>query len=659
MFEKGGKLGNMKKSKLAIGLMSALLSVGALAACGDVTYSKDGVILTYNGVQYTADQLFTDEFQDSKNYQTVFDAVYKLVVKNYFDEEDPDDSNKGKAQLASLKNKAETAVEGDKDSAQKKAESNGTSYDTEFDAILKEKGCEDETELYEKYLYQYKEETFNENFNNIEENMRVMKNGTGDNDVRYQGNKWNGYFNDKVPYHLSHILVKITDSSSTNYSNAKLSEDNAKKLARVAQLLKDGTYGSFGDVASKESDDSAVRGDLGVVDMSKASDYINEFKFAVYAYENLYGNKKANAQDSKITIRSDKNVEEALDKRVIDYKDSAKLDTDSAATEFATIPYAAFQIMESNAKRTTDADDQKVNEGNEDFYPRNVFFNHYFNRHSFALVTPKSASKVDDYYAEESGVDIDYVPLTDASANSTGFHTFTAEENAALAGQTYLATRVKLGAGAKYEYRPILVVRGGSGSGDSGYQGIHFIVVNRSPFEYVEADTVNHIASRSDYFTTYYPKESKYPTYNDGEKDVPYQTYVNFSGNEDDYKTRAEDVKSAINSNNPEGLKYFKFRKYLKAGKLSFKDASMQSNLETWMKNTLQNSSYNNDVEWENSWISYIENLKQAKRINSKKIDKACAIKFSSHTGSGDKSDAANKEAWTELGGLCNDGEQH
>ena len=130
MFEKGGKLGNMKKSKLAIGLMSALLSVGALAACGDVTYSKDGVILTYNGVEYTADQLFTDEFQDSKNYQTVFDAVYKLVVKNYFDEEDPDDSNKGKAQLASLKNKAETAVEGDKDSAQKKAESNGTSYDT-------------------------------------------------------------------------------------------------------------------------------------------------------------------------------------------------------------------------------------------------------------------------------------------------------------------------------------------------------------------------------------------------------------------------------------------------------------------------------------------------------------------------------------------------
>ena len=77
----------MRKSKLAIGLMSAVLSVGALAACSDVTYSPDGVILTYTGedgtvISYTADDLYNDEFKDSSNYQVVFDAVYKLIVKN-------------------------------------------------------------------------------------------------------------------------------------------------------------------------------------------------------------------------------------------------------------------------------------------------------------------------------------------------------------------------------------------------------------------------------------------------------------------------------------------------------------------------------------------------------------------------------------------------
>ena len=147
MFEKGGKIGNMKKSKLAIGLMSALLSVGGLAACSDVSYSEEGVILTYTGadgsvIKYTADDLLSDEFKNSENYQTVFDAVYKIIIKNYFTEVDADQPQFGKNQLASLKTKAQVAVDGDKQTASKKAESNGTSYDTEFSAILKEKNCE-------------------------------------------------------------------------------------------------------------------------------------------------------------------------------------------------------------------------------------------------------------------------------------------------------------------------------------------------------------------------------------------------------------------------------------------------------------------------------------------------------------------------------------
>ena len=660
----------MKKSKLAIGLMSALLSVGALAACSDVHYSPDGVILTYTGengevIQYTADDLFNDEFKESSNYQTVFDAVYKIIIKNYFTEVDPDESEFGKNQLASLKTKAQVAVDGDKQTASKKAESNGTSYDTEFSAILKEKNCEDEEDLFDYYLYQYEEETFNDNFEKVDKNMSIMKNGTAADDPEYQGNQWAGYFAEKVPYHVSHILVKIEDSDSTNYANATVSEANAKKLFTVADALRQNTYNSFADTASL-SDDSAERGDLGLVDMDKTATYIDEFKYAVYAYENLFG-KKTEAQKSKISIKTaDFDVVDQYN--AVSHLAEDKLADGTLSSEgFAVIPFGAFEIMQSNAERELGEADQKVNDGDKNFYPRNIFFNHFFNRHSLALVSPAKAVKtlcpdpLDPDYAKYYFDDFDktqlYPTTLTRGQEGTGFFEFEDTDGLAFTG-TYLATSIRLG--NTIVYRPILVVRGGS-SGESGYQGIHFIVINRSPFEYINgSETDNSVASLENYYTTYFPSQDKYPTYSVDGASKKYQTYVNFSGNKDTYQTRADEVKSAIKGYDSEGLKHFMFRKYLNAGKLSFKDETIEAGLNKWMTRSEQNKDYNAKIEWENKWISYIENLKQATSIQSKKaISKTCAIRFSDHSASGSMDDAKNKEAWNEVGGICNDGTRH
>ena len=648
----------MRKSKLALGLMSALLSVGALAACSDVTYSPEGVILTYTGedgtvISYTADDLYNDEFKDASNYQTVFDAVYKIIVKNYFTETDPDNSEYGSKQLAGLKTKAQVAVDGDKQTASKKAESNGTSYDTEFSAILKDKGCEDESELFDHYLYQYEEETFNDNFEKIDKNMSILKNGVPADDPFYSDIPWDGYFAEKVPYHVSHILVKIEDADSTNYANAVISSANAKKLNTVADALAKNVYSSFAETASL-SDDSATRGDLGLVDMDKTATYIDEFKFAMYAYENLYG-KKSEAQASKISMTFDENL-------IDEYNEVSHLAEDTlggtTADGFATIPYGAFTILDSNAERELGYKDQKVNDGDSDFYPRNVFFNHYFNRHSFAMVTPLKAGKTygdskyfDKITADEYTKDEVSVLGTEEGMNveGTGFHTFTADDGVNFTG-TFLATSVKLG--NKVVYRPILVVRGGS-AGEGGYQGIHFIVVNRSPFEYVTGDTADaSVASLENYYTTYFPSQDRYPTYQDGDKSVKLQTYVNFSGNKDTYQSRANEVLSAIKGYDSEGLKHFMFRKYMKAGKLAFQDEEFATKFYTWMTRSEQNKDYNEKVEWENKWITYIENLKQATSIQAKKtISLTCAINFST--------DHTSDAEWNNIGGLCNDGKQH
>ena len=643
----------MKKAKLGISLMTSLLAVGALAACSDVHYDNN-VILTYTRdgqtVKYTADDLLSDEFKSSENYQLVFDNVYKVIVKNYFTEVDKDNSAYGKAQLAGLKQKAEQAVKGDKQTAERRADTNNSSYDTEFESILSEKGCEDEDELFDYYLYQYEEETFKKNFENSAKNLSILKSGTAA-DAK---NKFEGYFDAKVPYHVSHILVKIEDSDSTNYANATVSESNAKHLFNVADALAKNDDKEFAGTADRLSDDSSPRGDLGLVDMDKTATYIDEFKYALYAYENLIG-KTEKAKASKIGL---------TDKELETYEKVNHLKEDELSTEkFPIIPLGAFYKMQEFAETDTGYLGQKVQDGDSNFYPRNILFNHFFNRHSFALVSPNKLDANADVTADVYTKANKEIAEINDGATGTGFHTFGDKDGLGFTG-TYLAAGIKLG--NTTVYRPILVVRGGS-SGENGYQGIHFIIVNRSRFEFEKDNTDKSVASLEDYYTTYFPSEANYPTYEKDGKKVQLQTYVN-STSKDNQQSRAEEVLNAIKSFNSDGLKHYIFKKYLADGKLSIKDYKfsngkvLSTELNKWMNRSEELKEYEAKVEWENKWTSYVENLNIATSIQEKRsIAKGCAIYFGEdHSGVGtDKEDPADPAAWNEIGGVCNNGTAH
>lgn len=664
----------MKKSKIALVLMTSLLAGGSLAACSPVSYDEKGVILTYTGKdgvkeEYTAEDLFYDQLDESTKWDTVFKTIYKLVVKNYFIEvEEGVNGSYGKAQLAGLKKKAEQAVTGDKETAEKNREKNGTSYDEEFSKILNEKNCKDEDELYDYYLYTYEKERFDSNFDSLEENLSILKSGTAGTD-QHEDNPFTGYFESKVPYHVSHILVKIDDSGSTNYADATISKANANKLFSVADALANNYRGSFSGAA--QLSDDTKDGDLGLVDMDKTDTYINEFKYALYAFENFYG-RTDRAQASNIKIDS----EETYDKTKEAYEkvnhllddDTKTPETGHAATlsaeGFSIVPFGAFEILKSNAERETGAMDQQVNDGEEKYFPRNIFFNHYLNRHSFALVSPYAAAKTidddDHYYDYVSDTelatynDLDVLNADGSQKEGTGFHTFGSADGVTFSGK-YLATTVRLGDNT-IAYRPILVVRGGS-AGEGGYQGIHFIVVNRSPFEFRSETEVAGdltVATLEKYYTTHFPGETDYPT------DVKVN-YVNFSNDSSTYQTRAKDVLTAIKGFNSDGLEHFVFRKYLKAGKLEIKDEKISTGLNKWMARSEQNKDYNSQTKWENNWKLYIENLTEATSIQSKKaVAKGCGIYFSDHTGTGtDTEDPSNAAAWNSIGGVCNNGKKH
>ena len=160
----------MKKNRLSITLMTALLSVTALAGCNnDVKFSPEGILVSYNkkgekGTSITADQIFVELNRDSSKYEQIYKAINSIVIRNYFTIDDdvklegqfkdgnPVTKKLGKAELPELENNAHTKVNGFIYDAQTASNKNKTSFQKEFDAILASEGVEDEDGLFKKYL---------------------------------------------------------------------------------------------------------------------------------------------------------------------------------------------------------------------------------------------------------------------------------------------------------------------------------------------------------------------------------------------------------------------------------------------------------------------------------------------------------------------------
>lgn len=573
----------MKKSKMTLGIMAGLLAATFAAGC-DVTYSPDGYILTYKNSagetqNYTANDLFGSYYNDSSKVSSMFDNIYKLIVGNYFKVE-----ASGIAKYEEVLKKAKNEVEGIKNQAKKNADTNSTNYDEEWDSLLKSYSCEDEEELLQHFLYQKELEEFNKQF--YDNNTDLLRDSvpTAENPDAYDG-----YLNVKVPYHVRHILVKISDSSSTNFWNSTIDASNAIKLYDVVSALAKGND-SFGRIAQLYSDDSSSStfGDLGIMD--KDTGFVNEFKLGVYAYENLYNNStKAAASSSNIKM-----------------SDAVKNDyEDVAGSSIAKIPYGAFVKLNEVNNVTLDEKNREVNDGSATYYPRNVYFNKYLNKHAVGVITPT------DVEGETSPKDYSTLPGFNFTDTGDGLGKI-------------LRTK---------EGQPILVVRAGDGS---NYQGIHFIVVQRTPL----IKTVNNVTV-SEYYTTKYPGQTNYPVDASGSYK---QTYVNFLNQETkDYKTRATEVENKI-KNFDSNLNKYIYKKYVESEKIKFNDEKLENSIDKWIESTKVSAKEKDMISWEQTWNSYIETLKVQEAERSKLIPEVCAIGFKTHTGAD----------WAK-GGQCND----
>jgi len=706
----------MKKRNFITGFSAAFVALITLASCGGIR-SKDGVYLTINGKEYYAKDLYNDQ-KTPAAAEAKFNAVYKVAIRRYFEND-----QEGHIYMDEITRETKLKISGAKEEAKSNSDKNKTKYDDEWKKILTSNGVDDETGLYNKFEYdlqkakfedviyskRYKNEVTTAEGKKINNNYDVLRIGgvLRDND----GNEWGdstkdkipGYLESKFPYHIKHILVKISAKENDDVFG-EITSAEAAKLCRVITQLANGT--SFETVASStDNDDETARknhGSLGI--MSKDTEFVNDFKLGTYLFEayfskltncSTHSSDKHKPVDAKKILGLEKTVEQTTTlteagkyaDAIVKLVDPSSVNHDSEnVPHVGRIPYGVIKNLSqtgadgcplyetdlsnpNTAARFTGISDVKAK-----YYPRNIIFNKYFNKHNIMVITNSDKPKY-KYDFEESkkfiecdnnktnirkGIEQDLyydnsvdAIISESAEKKAGFKSNLKIKNGndiqAFLGKNMSGSPTKTATDEQVlcdeNGRIILVFRSGtSGSktsnDSSGYQGIHFVVIERSPFIGNEYDTYYEGAtptehtdatSLEEYYTQYYPDEidGHHPTYTgDQEKGKNKRTYVNYLIGEEQskLKDRASTVKSELKKTDA-NLNTYVFDYLMKKGDIKFNQSSeeakaLQTTIDTWIEKTKRNyTKITDEKKWNETWETYYENL-QLRNVNRKFVEK-------------------------------------
>ena len=711
MFGKGGfesTLMNKKRSALGLALLLGV-TVG-LSACNYPTETTDGSVLTYtdaqgNRVSYTAEQLLDDYLGNGSSLSTEFDRVYEVLVRNYYN--DPSQASV----LKTLEDKARADVITDKQTATSNASSNGTSFEQEWQTILNSHDCDNADELYQYHLYQEEQSRFLDDFyatfgtgDSSINGTEVMRDGElaidGETRAAFPASEeWGrgdaGYLKEQMPYHIRHILIKLTSATSGNFTQDTITETGengggeATNLAtlilrlagvneRLQTLINRPTFSQLAAQFSGDTGSAANGGELstdsstGLMTKVMESDLVNEFKLGIYAYESLYNQReKATAYGSENVYRITPGLTEDATSTA-DVDATQTLSNGETVNEFfadegiGTIPFGAALALLENSDVDTDVNGNKVNDNNAAFYPRNIIFNKYFNKHNVCVITP-NAIEMNTLSQIATTIGSNDIATAGQSVANTVEGNYVTGENyegahsdffASLPGFQVDTTDILPGINGdkndnvltNSEGQVVLVVRAGTDS----YQGVHFIVINRSALskyglsaqtnegktEYIEnTEQTNGTATLNQYYTTYTTSSSSYPKDSEGNN---LQTFVTYQGTQTSTQnTRSSNLVSEIRGYN-KNLTSFQFQSLVDGtsssdgAKIEFADAGVQKNLETYVRTSRQSTTDDNFDTWKNNWLTYAELLQaqeEARSLGSSTmtgtlISEHCAVQY-------------------------------
>ena len=506
----------MKTGKRSLSLAMSILAIASLTACDDdYNYPdakwKEGIIVNVDGKDYKYDEIY-QLFDNSKGSAQAYFNVAKNIL----------------AQLVTPKtdtmlSNVDTKINDLKNTWKTNARTNNTSYKEEQEKTFDSENVEDLDELREKYISQQQVEKNSQDF------YEINANGVTDPSYTYYISEQmtKDYVTNQAPYHVSHVLVKVDASSDgEGYWNGKITADNAKKIGNAVRMLASSdSFGSVAQLVSEDEGSAKMYGELVTttegsqsVAMEKTTSYINEFKLGLYAYE-AYLNPKTKAAEVNTAVRASLRVPgQAAASSSFDYKN------DTAVSELITDgtlvgKNGAFGIPLSKAitlgyvadVEKNIVDGSKVDYASETQYPRNILFNNYFNYHGVNFlyddsdtyeaeflkdaievgahsdktiltlndVKDKLPSKYAEYeYVKGQRSKMDDGKFKTVEGISDNLYNYDFDAFTKKSVLTKIPTSKKILVEKDTDTNPVIIVRGGS----SGYQGIHFIVVNNDPF---------------------------------------------------------------------------------------------------------------------------------------------------------------------------------
>ena len=569
----------MKKKKISAGLVSSFIAALALTACSGVTYSENAVV-TYKGydgeqVNVLTNTIYNKYRNTSDGISKFYSAILESIIRYEFDSNGAL-AKEVKKPFSQIKTEAENNVTGAKQKAEENAKTNNTSYSEEWEAILDSYSVEDEEGLLQHFIYQLEKEELEDAYFKLNKKS-LTKEYLGIDD---EGQPVESKAKSSLPYHIRHILVSVSDGDS-NFYNGTISSDQAKSIGHVMDYLRDDKY-TFAEIASKLSGDegSAKKGgDVGI--MTPSTSFVNEFKLGIYAYDNIFN--KNHEENAAVLEGLGFNETISLDRygaadRGTKVSTTIKEELERLGLDY--VPYDAFVRIGKEAE-TELVNGKKVNDGSSQYYPRNIYWNNFLNKHNPFVITDQILNSTTGELENDTTITDETPRWSPVQAD----------------GHRYLTDE---------QGRIIVGVRGS--------YGIHLMIMQKSIYDFNDGEGED--VSLEQYYTTNVPGDAEYPTYTDGEGNVVNKsTYVNFiiSDQDSDYNTRASEIKSAIKSF--DSTYDYRLYELLTSGeggrsKITFNNTDgydLGEAIAKYIEATRRNNKYSAQNTLTNSWKSYLE----------------------------------------------------
>lgn len=556
----------MKKRLLTLSLVS-LMSAAMITSCSSDPYTwKEGVLLSIDGKEYKVSDIYADYDSNIDGARAYYEAINNVLVWINQD------------MTSTMEDSVDAKMDDFEQSVSDNASNNGTSEKEEREALLASLGFETMDELRNSYILEVKKTENNDDFYSDEAYTK-------------DGGLIENLIENYYPYHVRHVLVNI-DASGDAIVDGLISEDDSKQLSSVVERLSSGEE-TFGQVAQTSSDDSSASsfGDVGI--MTTKTGFVSEFKYSLYAYDAYFNNSLTAEQ--KAAAKAALAIPNEADGVV--------------GSHLYGIPSYAFDKLSEYADVTKSQDKATVEYASEVNYPRNIVFNKYLNNHGTSLI----------YYANEDGSAIieSEVPSrykkfenTTLFVNSNGGDGMGTTERITVEGTKYVL--------CDETGNPILVTRAGDGNGESGYQGIHFIIAQRNPF----VDS----AKLKDYYTLDIPSTTA------NLEDDADPTYINFINTTDRsvYTNRQSAIKTAA-TDAYANINFEIFRANLDAAKANHNikiNGDIMNLVNKYIASVEETSDSNTAENYEKSWTTYLDKLNLHQSLKGRILPEGCISQF-------------------------------